>query len=194
MQRFLLAVTGASGMPYALALAEALKQSGQAQTHLIVSEAAVRVMELECDAGLDRLTSQAAATSSADDIGAPPASGSWLHHGMIVCPCSMASLGAIARGLGTNLIHRAADVCLKEKRPLILVPRETPLSLVHLENMQAAARAGATILPACPGFYHRPRSIDELIAHVVGRILDALGVEHELFPRWGEPGAASDDP
>lgn len=194
MQRFLLAVTGASGMPYALALAEALTQSGQAQTHLIVSEAAARVMELECDAGLDRLTSQAAATSAADDIGAPPASGSWLHHGMIVCPCSMASLGAIARGLGTNLIHRAADVCLKEKRPLILVPRETPLSLVHLENMQAAARAGATILPACPGFYHRPRSIDELIAHVVGRILDALGVEHELFPRWGEPGASSDDP
>jgi len=104
-------------------------------------------------------------------------------------------VAAIGRGLATNLIHRAADVCLKEKRTLILVPRETPLSVVHLENLLAAAKAGATILPACPGFYHRPQNIDDLTKHVAGRILDHLGLEHGLSPRWGElelpPHAAS---
>jgi len=195
MKRYILAVTGASGMPYALTLLEALNRNGEAKTHVIVSEAAQKVLELECEAGLDLLHRHAHAVYSEKDIGSPPASGSWLHGGMVVCPCSMASVAAIGRGLATNLIHRAADVCLKEKRTLILVPRETPLSVVHLENLLAAAKAGATILPACPGFYHRPQNIDDLTKHVAGRILDHLGLEHGLSPRWGElelpPHAAS---
>ena len=119
------------------------------------------------------------------DIAAPPASGSWEHHGMVVCPCSMASLAAIAGGAGTNLLHRAADVTLKERRPLVLVPRETPLNEIHLKNMLRAHRAGAMIMPPCPGFYHRPETIDALVAGFVGRMLEQLGLDHDLYARWG---------
>jgi 4-hydroxy-3-polyprenylbenzoate decarboxylase len=121
-----------------------------------------------------------------DDRGAPPASGSSLSAGMIVCPCSMGTLSAIAVGASRSLIERAADVTLKERRKLILVPRETPLSAIHLENMLRLARAGAVIMPAAPGFYHRPKEITELVDFVVARMLDHLGVEQKLVKRWEE--------
>jgi 4-hydroxy-3-polyprenylbenzoate decarboxylase len=121
-----------------------------------------------------------------DDFTAPLASGSFRARAMVVVPCSMGSLGAIAQGVGRNLIHRAAEVFLKERRPLILVVRETPLSLIHLKNLTRAAAAGATIFPACPGFYHRPGTLTELARQFAGRILDHLGLEHQLGPRWGE--------
>ncbi|MDO9633327.1 MAG: UbiX family flavin prenyltransferase [Humidesulfovibrio sp.] len=185
-QRIILAVTGASGPQYAMALARALSGRPDIELHLILSEAAKKVIALEADFRAEELEALAHASYSEKDIAAGPASGSWRHAGMIVCPCSMASLGAIAHGLGTNLIHRAADVSLKEGRKLILVTRETPLSLIHIKNMLAAKEAGADIVPASPGFYHKPRTIDDLVNHLAGRILDQLGIDNTLFKRWGE--------
>ncbi|MBU1042684.1 MAG: UbiX family flavin prenyltransferase [Proteobacteria bacterium] len=185
-KRILLAVTGASGPQYALALARALSGRADIELHLIVSEAAKKVIALEADFRPEELTALAHASHDEKNIAAGPASGSWQHAGMIVCPCSMASLGAIAHGLGTNLIHRAADVTLKEGRKLVLVTRETPLSLIHIKNMLAAKEAGADIVPASPGFYHRPKTIDDMVNHLAGRILDQLGIDNALFKRWGE--------
>jgi len=184
-KRIILAVSGASGMRYAMDLAQTLAPIADAKTHLIISDAARTVMLHE---GIDseELISLADTTHSQNDIAAPPASGSWIHHGMVVCPCSMATLAAIANGLGTNLMHRTADTCLKEGRKLILVPRETPLNTIHLENMLKANRAGAIILPACPGFYHKPETISDLTSHLAGKILDQLDIPHNLFKRWGE--------
>jgi 4-hydroxy-3-polyprenylbenzoate decarboxylase len=185
-KRIVLAVTGASGMPYALTLARALAAAPGVELCCIVSNAARTVLEIESDADPDAFAGLAVRAWDQDDLAAPPASGSWQHAGMVVCPCSMASLAAIARGLGSNLIHRAADVCLKERRPLVLVPRETPLSRVHLENMLTAHAAGAHIVPACPGFYHRPQSVQDLCDHLAARILDLLSIPHELCARWGQ--------
>jgi len=183
--RIVLAVTGASGMPYTLMLLDALQQAGL-QTHCIVSDAARKVLDLETDIRLEDIAARCHALYTQHDLAAGPASGSWRHKGMVVCPCSMASLAAIANGLGSNLIHRAADVTLKEGRRLVLVPRETPLSSIHLENMLRARRAGAVILPPSPGFYHRPERIEDLLEQVAGRILDQLDVPHALGPRWAE--------
>ncbi|MCM0754174.1 UbiX family flavin prenyltransferase [Desulfovibrio aminophilus] len=185
-KRVVLAVTGASGLIYAGVLARELGSREDVELHLILSDAAREVMRHED--GLDEATLRAVGRTiySERDIAAPPASGSWRHQGMIVCPCSMASLAAIAQGLGSNLIHRAADVALKEGMKLVLVPREMPLSTIHLRNMLAAREAGAVILPACPGFYHRPATIQDLAAHVAGKILDQLDIPHGLFGRWGE--------
>lgn len=185
-QRIILAVTGASGQQYAYALARALSLAEGVELHLILSEAAKKVMALEADFAPADLEALATAVHAEKDIAAGPASGSWRHAGMIVCPCSMASLAAIAQGLGTNLIHRAADVTLKEGGKLILVTRETPLSLIHIKNMLAAKEAGADIVPASPGFYHKPQTIEDMVNHLAGRVLDQLGVEHALFRRWGE--------
>lgn len=185
-RRILLAVTGASGPQYAMALARALSGRQDIELHLILSEAARQVIGLEADFAPDELAALAHRTYSEKDIAAGPASGSWLHAGMVVCPCSMASLAAIAQGFGTNLIHRAADVTLKEGRRLVLVTRETPLNLIHIKNMLAAKQAGADIVPASPGFYHRPRTIEDLVNQLAGRVLDQLGVEHSLFTRWGD--------
>ncbi|WP_069859773.1 UbiX family flavin prenyltransferase [Desulfoplanes formicivorans] len=179
-----LAVTGASGMPYALRLAQVMGSDSLRELHVIVSQAARLVLETETKNGLALLTRYATAVWDEKDIGAPPASGSWRHNGMVVCPCSMASLGAIAHGLASNLIHRAADVSLKEKRPLILVPRETPFSRIHVQNMLTVMDAGATIIPPCPGFYARPQTIADLVDQVVGRILDHLGIDHGLTSPW----------
>ncbi len=188
--RVVVAITGGSGMPYAQRLLEALRGLGL-ETHVIISDAARLVLAQEMQQGATALEASAHALYTQRDLAAPPASGSWRHLGMVVCPCSMASLAAIASGLGSNLIHRGADVCLKERRKLVLVPRETPLSDIHLENMLRVSRAGAVVLPACPGFYHRPESIADLVDQVVGRILDhldidQLGLKHDLGPRWGE--------
>ncbi|MFP4285768.1 MAG: UbiX family flavin prenyltransferase [Desulfovermiculus sp.] len=184
--RIILAMSGASGIGYALSLLHALTELPHIKTHLIISKAAATILELEAGKKVQDLPLDKVMVHECQDMAAPPASGSWLHQGMIVCPCSMASLAAIRHGTGQNLIHRAADVTIKEKRPLILVPRETPLSPIHLSNMLGLAQAGATIMPACPGFYHGPQTVQELINQLVGRILDQIGITHNLTSRWGE--------
>lgn len=203
MKRITLAFTGASGMAYGLRLLECLLAAG-CRVDLLVSHAARIVARQELDltlpAGseelarflLQRLSDQAGVLQvyGREEWFAPLASGSNPADAMVVCPCTMGTLAAIAQGLSDNLLERAADVMLKERRPLILVPRETPFSLIHLRNMTALAEAGATILPANPGFYHRPQSVEALIDYVVARILDHLGVDHRLLPRWGEGGSA----
>ncbi|HEX2211040.1 MAG TPA: flavin prenyltransferase UbiX [Longimicrobium sp.] len=190
-----LGITGASGAPYAVRLLRALNDSGTG-VRLIVSGYGFRLLAEE--SGIDGLDALRAATGDWSrvelydslDRGATPASGSAPSAGMVVCPCSMGTLASIAAGTSRNLVERAADVALKERRPLILVPRETPLSLIHLENMTRLTRAGATIMPAAPGFYHHPQSIDDMVDFVVARILDHLGVEHGIGKRWksGESG------
>ena len=183
-KRIVLAITGASGMPYAVSLARELSRNPATELHLILSDAAREVLELESDIGAQELAAMAHAAYPQNQLAAGPASGSWRHAGMIVCPCSMASLAAIAAGLGSNLIHRAADVTLKEGRKLVLVPREAPLSEIHLRNMLAARQAGAIILPACPGFYNRPTAIEDIADFVAARALDLLDIPHGLGKRW----------
>ncbi len=182
-------ITGASGAPYAVRLLRALNESGT-PVRLIVSSYGLRLLAEE--SGIEGVEGLRAATGDWSrvefydslDRGATPASGSAPSAGMVVCPCSMGTIASIAAGTSRNLVERAADVALKERRPLILVPRETPLSLIHLENMTRLTRAGATIMPAAPGFYHRPKSIDDLVDFVAARILDHLGVEHTVGSRW----------
>jgi 4-hydroxy-3-polyprenylbenzoate decarboxylase len=194
-----LALTGASGMPYGLRLLECLLGAG-VRVYLLYSPAAQIVAKQECDLVLPARAGDAERALGTrfgaaagrlhvfgrEDWMAPVASGSNPADAMVVCPCSMGTLGAIAGGLADNLIERAADVMLKERRPLVLVPRETPLSAIHLENMLKLARAGAVILPPAPGFYDRPQTVAELVDFVVARVLDQLGVAHALGPRWGE--------
>ncbi|MEX2282327.1 MAG: flavin prenyltransferase UbiX [Gemmatimonadota bacterium] len=188
------AMTGASGAPYAVRLLELLNQNG-VPVQLIVSETGWRLLDEELEiAGEEQLRARTGDWSkvtlySDRDRGATPASGSAPTRGMVVCPCSMGTLASIAQGTTRSLIERAADVVLKERRKLILVPRETPYSLIHLQNMTRLTRAGAIILPASPGFYHRPKSIADLIDFVAGRILAHLAVDAQVGPRWqsGEP-------
>jgi len=193
------ALTGASGMPYGLRLIECLVRSG-ARVYLLYSQAAHVVAKQELDlvlppraADAERLFSERYSANPGqlrvfgrDDWFAPVASGSNPPDAMVICPCTMGTLGSVAAGLSENLIERAADVMLKEGRKLIFVPRETPFSVLHLETMLKLARAGAVILPANPGFYHHPKRVEELVDFVVARILDHLGVTHELMRRWGE--------
>ena len=184
-----LGITGASGAPYAVRLLRALNES-RTPTRLIISAYGPRLLAEECEIvdldGLRAATGDWSLVQLFDtgDRGATPASGSAPSRGMVVCPCSMGTLASIAAGASRNLIERAADVALKERRPLVLVPRETPLSLIHLQNMARLTRAGATILPAAPGFYNRPRSIEDLVEFVVARILDHLAIPHQLGRRW----------
>lgn len=194
-----LALTGASGMPYGLRLLESLVRAG-CRIHLLYSTAAQVVARQECDLVLPTQPREAARALAArygagdaqitayarEDWMAPIASGSNAADAMAICPCSMGTLGAIAHGLADNLIERAADVMLKERRPLVLVPRETPLSVIHLDNMATLARAGAVILPPSPGFYTHPQSVADIVDFVVARVLDQLGVPNTLSPRWGE--------
>ncbi len=182
MKKIVLAMTGASGMPYGLELIRQLKKH-DCLLYLVISDAARTVLSYEAD-GFETTLGMADHLYNQGQMDAPISSGSFFHSGMIVCPCSMASLSAIANGFGNNLIHRAADVTLKEQRPLVLVPRETPYNRIHLENMLRAHDSGAVILPPCPGFYHLPESKDDLIRHVVGRIMDSLNIENNLFKRW----------
>ncbi len=187
-------ITGASGAPYAKRLLEVLLASGR-ETHVTMSPSASQVFQAELGITIppDRLTLEPLLGPAASQIrlwnhmnlSAGIASGSFRTGGMVVCPCSMSTLAAIAHGQGTNLIHRAADVHLKERRKLILVPRETPLSLVAIENMAAVTRAGAIVLPAMPGFYHQPTSIADLVDFVVSRICDQLEIDNRLIKRWG---------
>ena len=186
------AITGASGAPYALKLLEALVQAKRS-IWLIVSEHGWRLLSTEAGvADLDTLRARVGGSAweqlvtvfEDGDRGASPASGSARSSGMVICPCSMGTLSAISAGSSRSLVERAADVALKERRKLVLVPRETPLSAIHLQNMLRVTRAGAVVLPAAPGFYNRPSSVDDLVAFVVARVLDQLGVEHDLARRW----------
>jgi 4-hydroxy-3-polyprenylbenzoate decarboxylase len=198
-QTITLAFTGASGMPYGLRLLECLL-AARCRVYLIYSSAAQVVAKQECDLTLPSQPREATRLFSErhgaregqltvfgrEDWFSPVASGSNPADAMAICPCSMGTLGAIAGGLADNLIERAADVMLKERRPLVLVPRETPLSAIHLENMLKLVRAGAVIVPPAPGFYDRPQSVADLVDFVVARVLDQLGVAHALGPRWGK--------
>ena len=187
------AITGASGAPYAVRLVEQLVERRQ-RVSLIVSDHGVRLLATEMGiasvealrehVGVERWDANIRVYDDRDR-GAAPASGSALSAGMVICPCSMGTLSAIAVGASRSLVERAADVALKERRRLIVVPREAPYSAIHLENMLTLTRAGAVVMPASPGFYHRPTSIDDLVDFVVARVLDHLGVEHALVPRWG---------
>ena len=204
-----LAITGASGAVYAVRLLEVLLAAGR-EVHLSISPAGAAVIKQELERTVDlenfRLsdllgeikTPGAYASGSPiyhhyQNLMAPIASGSFLTAGMIVCPCSGGTLSAIVNAASGNLIHRAADVHVKEGRKLIVVPRETPLSVFQLENMQRAAAAGIVVLPAMPGFYHGAKTIADLVDFVVARILDQLGVEHDLMKRWGEQKLIAED-
>lgn len=189
----IVAITGASGAPYAVRLLHALVERQQ-RVSLIVSDHGVRLLRTETDIdSVDALRERVGAVRwdavvrvyDDRDRGAAPASGSALSAGMVICPCSMGTMSAIAVGSSRSLVERAADVTLKERRRLILVPREAPYSAIHLENMLSLTRAGAIVLPASPGFYHRPQTIGDLVDFVVARVLDQLGVDQALVPRWG---------
>jgi 4-hydroxy-3-polyprenylbenzoate decarboxylase len=191
--QLVVAMTGASGAPYAIRLLRVLCTQGKT-VHLSITPSAVEVLKEELglkvaiesvDPSTFRLGDVRLVYHHYQDFSAGIASGSFLTGGMVVIPCSMSTLGAIAAGTTTNLITRAADVHLKERRKLILVPRETPLSLIHLENMARVTRAGAVVLPAAPGWYHRPRRLEDLIDFVVARICDQLGISSSLVRRWG---------
>ena len=172
-------------MIYAQTLLKGLTRLGH-EAHLIVSPTAAPICAQELDRPPHSLDTLCTRDYRCDDFAAPMSSGSWPHDGMIVCPCSMSTLGHIASGAGSNLIHRAADVCLKEGRKLILAVRETPLNAIHLENMLKLSRAGAAIFPLCPSFYHQPRSLDDLVRQTCGRILDQIGLDNDLTRRWGQ--------
>jgi 4-hydroxy-3-polyprenylbenzoate decarboxylase len=196
-----LAFTGASGMPYGVRLLECLLEAG-CNVQLLYSQVAQVVAKQEMALELPARASEAQVFFRArystlpgslevfgrEEWFAPVASGSNAPNAMVVCPCTMGTLASIAQGLASNLIERAADVLLKEGRKLILVPRETPLSAIHLENMLRLSRAGAVILPPNPGFYHHPASVEDLVDFIVARILDQLDVPHELMQRWGDKG------
>jgi len=190
----ILAITGASGAPYAVRLLEVLA-THSVPTWLLVSTHGWRLLAQECGLKDDRELKKATGGDWASvrvfddsDRGAAPASGSARTAGMVICPCSMGTVAAVAHGTSRSLIERAADVVLKERRKLILVPRETPLSLVHLRNLALAAEAGAVVLPAAPGFYHKPAKVSDLVDFIVQRIVDHLGLEIELTKRWGGEG------
>jgi 4-hydroxy-3-polyprenylbenzoate decarboxylase len=185
-----LAISGASGAPYGVRLLTVLARE-QVPTWLIVTSHGARLLKEECGIGsLEELRTATGGNWDSvrhfpdADRGALPASGSQRTGGMVICPCSMGTVAAIALGTSRSLVERAADVTLKERRPLVLVPRETPLSLVHLRNLVAASEAGATILPAAPGFYHRPTRVEELVDFIVQRVLDHLGIDVTIARRW----------
>ena len=198
MKKYILAISGASGSIYGIRVLEHLGK--KAEVHLIISSHSFPIIEHET--GIDwsgktdgeterkirsRLRSKTVYFHNEQDLAAPPSSGSFITDGMLVVPCSMKTLSGIANGYANNLTERAADVMIKEGRPLLLAPREMPFSAIHLENMLKLARLGVKIAPPVPAFYHKPEKIEEIVDFVVGKILDSLGIEHELFKRWGGP-------
>ena len=180
--KVVLGVTGASGVVYGVSLASGLAKAGT-KLIIIVSDAAKLVLAAETRDGLKRLKAHGRLLTE-HDLDADISSGSTRTDAVVVCPCSMKTLAAIANGYAYNLICRTADVAIKEQRKLVLVVREMPLSAIHLENMLKLARLGAVILPASPGFYHEPRTVNDMVGHVVGKVMDVLGVESKLYKRW----------
>ncbi|MCE5336210.1 MAG: UbiX family flavin prenyltransferase [Desulfobacteraceae bacterium] len=186
-QNLIIAITGASGAIYAGRLLHSIPGDSHA-VHLVASEAGRLVYEMEMGRPLAADLPSGIRTYDSSDFTAPFASGSFPCAGMAIVPCTMGTLGAIASGLSQNLIHRAADVCLKERRPLVLVPRETPLNRIHLSNMLRASEAGAIILPAMPGYYHNPARVEDLADFIVARILEQFGIPQNIVPPWEGPG------
>jgi 4-hydroxy-3-polyprenylbenzoate decarboxylase len=183
-KHLIVAITGASGAAYARMLLRTLPREG-IRIHLVASQAGKSVYDLEIGKPLEDDLPQGVSLYDENDFTAPFASGSFLSKGMVVVPCSMGTLAAIANGISRNLIHRAADVCLKEGRRLVLVPRETPLNSIHLRNMLRLSKAGGIILPAMPGFYYRPQVVDDLVRFIVARIIEQLQMSQNLLPPWG---------
>ncbi len=184
MKKFILAITGASGVIYGIRTFEELKKAG-CKVCLVISDNAKKVIKHETSYDAEQLKNDADEYFDEDEITSGPASGSFRHDGAAVVPCSLKTMGAIASGYADNLITRMAICSLKEGRKLVVVPRETPLDLISLENMVKLKKGGAVVLPAMPAFYHKPEKVDDIVNYVVGKILDQLGVEHELFKRWG---------
>lgn len=183
-RRLVIAITGATGAVYGVRLLQVLKDMPAVETHLVVSDAAV--LTLHQETGLQRREVEALAdvVHKQHNIGASIASGSFQSDGMVIAPCSMKTLAAVAHGLSDNLIARAADVALKERRRLVLMVRETPFNLAHLRNMTAVTEMGGIVFPPLPSFYHQPHSIAEMVDHTVGRVIDLFGIDHQLAPRW----------
>ena len=188
MRRIIIGITGASGTLYGYMVLQALRAIGGIETHLVLTSAARRTIQLETDMSADDFESLADVAHQDDDLAAAISSGSFLTDGMLVIPCSMKSASGIAYSMNSNLLVRAADVCLKEKRRLVLVVRETPLHLGHLRTLARLAEIGAVILPPIPAMYANPQSVDDIIAHTVGKALDQFGIANELFKRWRSPG------
>lgn len=189
-QRIIVAITGATGAIYGIRLLEALRGCSGFEVHLVLSNWAEKTIALETGYTVQEVISLADCQHDLNDVGASIASGSFKTAGMVIIPCSMKTLAGIAHGFAGNLIIRAADVMLKERKKLILVPRETPLSVIHLENMLTVTRAGGCLIPPMPAFYNHPATIDDLVNHLVGRVMDQLGIPNDLVRRWGELAAA----
>ncbi len=191
-RRIIVGITGATGVIYGVRLLERLRDVS-VETHLVISRWGARTLLHETAWTRERVEALATAVYASNDMGAAISSGSFKTDGMVIAPCSAKSLAAIAHGFGENLIHRAADVTLKERRPLVLMVREAPLSPIHLENMLRLSRIGGVILPPVPAFYHLPQSIDDIVDHSVARVLDQFNIDHPSTLRWsGEMGVGTD--
>jgi polyprenyl P-hydroxybenzoate/phenylacrylic acid decarboxylase-like protein len=190
--RLIVGMSGSSAPQLGVVLLRALRELATVETHLVLSAGARRTVELELGMDPAEVEALADVVHRPEDLAAPISSGSFTTMGMVVVPCSVRTLAAVATGNTTDLLTRAADVCLKERRRLVLAVRETPLNLIHIRNMETVTLAGAVVLPPVPAFYHRPRDIDDLLRHLAGKMLDQFGVEHELFRRWegGETASA----
>ena len=183
IMKIIVGITGASGSIYATRLIDVLIEK-QCEVHVVATNSGWQVLEYECGVTKTDLKKKVLSVHEVDNIGASIASGSFKTDAMVILQCSMKTLGCIANGISDNLLIRAADVMLKENRPLLIVPRETPLNAIHLENMLKLSKIGVRIIPAAPGFYHKPQKLEDLIDMMVGKICDSLGVEHNLFARW----------
>jgi 4-hydroxy-3-polyprenylbenzoate decarboxylase len=183
-KRLIVAITGATGAVYGVRLLRHLREVGGIETHLLLTDAGVLNLHQELDLNRKEVEALADVVHNVRDVGASIASGSFQSDGMIVAPCSMKTLASVAHGMSDNLIARAADVILKERRRLVLMVRETPFNLAHLRNMTAVTEMGGIVFPPLPGFYHRPASIDEMVDHTLGRVLDLFDISHALTPRW----------
>jgi len=182
--RLIVAITGGSGVIYGIKILEILKNL-EVESHLVISKWGERNVKIETEKTIEYVKSLATKCYENDNMAAAVSSGSFKTDGMAIVPCSMKTLSSIASGYDDSLISRSAGVCIKESRRLVIVPRETPLSKIHLGNMIKLVEIGVIILPAMPGFYHKPNSIDDLITHIVGKILDQFGIKHDIFRRWG---------
>jgi flavin prenyltransferase len=185
--KIIVAITGSSGVLYGIRMLEILQKLG-INTHLVLSDWGEKNIRIETGKTVDYVRSLSSITYDNSNMAAPISSGSFQIDGMAIVPCSMKTVSSIANGYDDNLISRAAGVCIKESRKLVLVPRETPLSAIHLQNMLRLCKIGVVILPAMPGFYHKPRTIEDLMDHLVGKILDQFRIKHNIFKRWGETG------
>ena len=183
MKKIIVGITGASGVIYGIRLLEILNKL-KIETHLILTNSATKVLKHETDYKENEIISLATHYHDENNIAASLASGSFKTDSMVIIPCSAKTLAGIATGYSTNLVLRAAEVCIKERRKLVLVPRETPVSSIQIKNMLNVTNAGVIVLPASPGFYHKPKKVNDLVDHVVGKVLDSLDIEHELFKRW----------